>query len=170
MSEAGVSIEQAAERANNLCLQALRALVELKDYKDEVGDDAEYRSRKDAAWAAARQALASHKLVDPQFGMHVDDWLDCPSFGNDGAEDYARFVIDWFRLPAWKQTAYKPFMSGFQLFCTYKENRYRCTGASRMGDVWLARDFRRVDGYDLRVDVGDCSDWSPVSEAPTAHI
>lgn len=47
-----------------------------------------------------------------------------------------------------------------KLFCQYKGKRYRCTGASRMGDVWLAEDFSRDSGYDLRVNVGECSDWS----------
>lgn len=28
-----------------------------------------------------------------------------------------------------------------------------------MGDVWLAEDIQRENGYDLRVDVSKCSNW-----------
>ena len=51
-------------------------------------------------------------------------------------------------------------MQNFKLFCTHSGTRYRCTGASRMGDVWLAKDVKRDTGYDLRVDVTECSDWA----------
>jgi hypothetical protein len=30
-----------------------------------------------------------------------------------------------------------------------------------MGDVWLATDFKRDTGYDLRVDVEECTNWAP---------
>ena len=88
---------------------------------------------------------------------HIDEWLDTPSF--DVNENYAKFVIDYFRLPAWKHNAYERWMMVFELFCTYEDKRYRCTGASRLGDVWLAKDFHQVNGYDLRVDVDKCSNW-----------
>jgi hypothetical protein len=55
----------------------------------------------------------------------------------------------------------KKQMELFKLFCTYKDERYRVTGASRMGDIWLAKDFNRDVGYDLRVDLDECSGWTP---------
>lgn len=51
-------------------------------------------------------------------------------------------------------------MEDYKLFCMYKGERYRCTGASRMGDVWLHSDFSQDTGYEHRVDVEECSDWS----------
>lgn len=90
---------------------------------------------------------------------HIDEWLDRPVFG-DKAEAYAKFVLSFKRMPAWMNMAFKPWMGQFKLFCTYKGERYRCTGASRMGDVWLTKDFNRESGYDLRIDVDDCSEWS----------
>ena len=36
----------------------------------------------------------------------------------------------------------------------------RCTGASRLGDVWLTSDFNQEMGYEKRVDVEECSNWS----------
>ena len=90
--------------------------------------------------------------------MHVDDWLDTPTL--DEYENYAKFVLDYKRLPAFKQLAYAEWMSQFKLFCTYKGARYRCTGASRLGDIWLTKNFARENGYEHRVDVDDCSEWS----------
>lgn len=92
--------------------------------------------------------------------LHVDDWLDTPNFHHCIGEDYAKFVLDYHRWPAWKQQAYHQWMRHYKLFCTYEGQRYRCIGASRMGDVWLTSNFDREYGYDLRVDVEKCSDWS----------
>ena len=87
---------------------------------------------------------------------HVDDFVH-----THGGDPYARWVLMHFRLPAAMMLDFRPFMERHRLFCTYRGERYRVTGASRMGDVWLAEDFERVDGYDHRVDVDDCSDWGP---------
>lgn len=90
--------------------------------------------------------------------MHVDDFLDSPRLPSDPA-NYAGFFLEIARMPAWKQFAYEPFMRQHKLFCTYADKRYRVTGASRLGDVWLTEDHNRQHGYDLRVDIADCSDW-----------
>ena len=88
--------------------------------------------------------------------LHVDDWLDAPA--TDDAEKMAKEFLEHCRRPAinmdWKWIEANP------LFCTYKGERFRCIGASRLGDVWLTRHFERGNGYDLRIDVADCSDWS----------
>ena len=89
--------------------------------------------------------------------MHVDEFID----HNFGEHKYARWVLLYFRLPAVLNLEFREFMKDHKLFCNYKGNRYRCTGASRMGDVWLTKDFNRDGGYDLRVDVEDCSEWGP---------
>lgn len=92
---------------------------------------------------------------------HVDQWLDTPSLNKDSeGEDYAKFVLDYKRMPAYKQFAYSKWMSQFKLFCTYEGKRFRCTGASRLGDVWLTSNFDQENGYTHRVDVAMCSDWS----------
>ena len=90
---------------------------------------------------------------------HVDEWLDMPSFDDDG-EIYAKFVLDYCRMPAWKKHAYAKWMSQYRLFCTYDGQRFRCNGASRLGDVWLTPDYEQASGYKLRVDVKKCSEWS----------
>ena len=93
---------------------------------------------------------------------HVDEFIDFgSSLGNkDNSEIYARWVLNHFRLPAVTNNAFDSIMSRHLLFCQYKGDKYRVTGASRMGDIWLAKDFKRKYGYDLRVCVDDCTAWS----------
>ena len=87
--------------------------------------------------------------------MHVDEFID--DFSKD---KYARFFFMPHRLPAFMQFDFGEWIKQYKLFCTYKGNWYRCTGASRLGDVWLTKDFNREIGYDLRVDVEECMNWS----------
>lgn len=91
--------------------------------------------------------------------MHVDEFID----GEFGKHKYARWVLNHFRLPAVLKNDFSEFMENNKLFCEYQGKRYRCTGASRLGDVWLAEDYNRVNGYDLRVDVENCTHWSSVT-------
>lgn len=86
--------------------------------------------------------------------MHVDDFID--SFESDA---YAAFVLHHMRLPATLKHKFAPFTKERLLFCTYEGARYRVTGASCRGDVWLAKDPSRDTGYDLRVAVDTCSEW-----------
>lgn len=94
---------------------------------------------------------------------HIDDWLDdvrMPGQITEG-EAYARWWLELARFPAWKQMLYRPIMTENRmvLFCTYEGERYRVTGASRLGDVWLTSQFSQRDGYEHRVDVAKCTDW-----------
>jgi hypothetical protein len=86
---------------------------------------------------------------------HVDDFID-----DCDTDEYAAFVLDWFRRPAIAHARFGKWMAQFRLFCTFEGARYRCTGASRMGDVWLSADFKRENGYEKRVAVDDCKEWS----------
>jgi hypothetical protein len=90
---------------------------------------------------------------------HVDEWLDEITF--DENEAYAKFVLDNMRWPAWKKTFYEKWMRPHKLFCTYEGDRWRVTGASRMGDVWLTKNFDQETGYQKRVDVDACTAWGP---------
>jgi hypothetical protein len=90
--------------------------------------------------------------------QHVDVWLSTPTCSEAG-EMYAKFVLDYMRKPAWFQIGASRWMRAFPLFCTYAGSRWRVTGASRLGDVWLAHDPTREVGHDLRVGVTDCSEW-----------
>ncbi len=74
---------------------------------------------------------------------------------------YARFALLLFRLPAVHRIAFADLIRQYTLFCTYKGVRYRVTGASRMGDIWLTPDFTQETGYKLRVAISECSEFGP---------
>jgi len=65
--------------------------------------------------------------------------------------------LNHFRRPAVDKD--NDWLSAHVLSCEYRGERYRCIGASRLGDVWLTKDFSRENGYDLRIDVAECSSW-----------
>ena len=95
---------------------------------------------------------------------HIDDWLDEPK--TDEQEKLAQEWLDKFRMPAWDKlqerrdgSSVETWLRGYRLTCDYQGKSYRCTGASRMGDVWLTSNMEQIDGYDLRVDVEDISNW-----------
>lgn len=89
--------------------------------------------------------------------MHVDDFIDEHPFEHN----YARWFFLLHRLPAILKTDFHEWIKDYELYCTYEGERWRVTGASRLGDVWLAKDFERTKGYDKRVDLEECSNWSP---------
>lgn len=92
---------------------------------------------------------------------HVDDFIDgAYTAHDDAAANYARFFLMLKRLPAGLQRAFDAQIRPYRLFCTHAGVRWRCTGASRMGDVWLAADPTQEHGYDERVNIATCSDWS----------
>ena len=86
---------------------------------------------------------------------HVDDFVSY----SYGKEEYARWFIFLARLTAALKIDWQEYIGQYKLFCTYEGKRYRVTGASRIGDVWLAKDFNRETGYDLRVDLAGCTEW-----------
>ena len=88
--------------------------------------------------------------------MHDDEFID--SLTTDA---YASWVLALFRFPAILKLKFNAYTDQFKLFATYKGKRYRVTGASRLGDVWLAEDFTRDIGYDLRVPIDECIEWGP---------
>lgn len=92
--------------------------------------------------------------------MHIDDFIDGGYFNQSESEKYARWCFLLFRLPALLQHDFKEYTKQYKLFCTYKDQKYRVTGASRLGDIFLSKDFNREYGYDKRVLYTDCLDWS----------
>jgi hypothetical protein len=89
---------------------------------------------------------------------HIYDWLDEPPAEMSAGEKFAREFLNEFTKPACEKN--HAMLDATKLFCTYQGKRYRCTGASRMGDVWLTADFNRGTGYDLRIEVDGITEWS----------
>ena len=87
---------------------------------------------------------------------HVDDFVD----DYEGPK-YPRWFFFLHRLPAHLKACFHEYIAPNKLFCTFNGQRWRVTGASRMGDIWLSPNFERENGYEKRVDLDDCSNWGP---------
>ena len=91
---------------------------------------------------------------------HVDNFIWAIEPSADEGTRYARWMLMHMRLPAVQQMQWADFIGKYRkLFTTHDGKRYRVTGASHLGDVWLSRDHKRDCGYDLRVSVAECSQW-----------
>jgi hypothetical protein len=91
--------------------------------------------------------------------LHVDDFID--DFSKNTPElKYARWFFMLHRLPSNLVVDFQALISPYRLFCTYAGKRYRVTGASQMGDIWLNTDQTKDYGHELRVDVTLCDQWS----------
>lgn len=92
---------------------------------------------------------------------HVDKFIHSIACRPPGPinERYAAWWLYNARLMAAYKITFQPFLDLFELYCDFGGLRYRVTGASRLGDVWLAKDPQRKTGYDLRVAAADCSNW-----------
>ena len=94
--------------------------------------------------------------------LHVYDWLELPS-AND-AEKAAREWLDKFTLGVMEkyEQGIDKWLARYRVTVEWKGKRYTCSGASRMGDVWL-----KTEGspsfYDHRVNVEELSNWKRLS-------
>jgi len=78
-------------------------------------------------------------------------------------EKYARWVLNHYTLSAMCKLDFNEFMEGNLLFGMYEGKKYRITGASRLGDVWLHSELDPAKAkafYEKRVCVDDISDWT----------
>lgn len=94
--------------------------------------------------------------------LHVDDFIDdsfepWPDIGDSA---HARWFFLHRRLPAMLFYSFQKYIEPIHLYCTYEGVRYRVTGASRMGDVWLTTNLLQDTGYEKRVDVRKCTKFS----------
>ena len=87
--------------------------------------------------------------------MHVDYFIE-----DETQDSYARLVFEILRLPAEKFTEVDHILSYHPLYCTYKQARFKVSGCSSMGDVWLVSDPEATHSYDHRVNIMECSEWS----------
>ena len=102
----------------------------------------------------------SHKAFLGSIAESVQDWIDCICESDPEAVKYAKWYINNMLVPAVFQRPFKQVMKDIKLFCTYKGTRWRVTGASRLGDVWLTKNIDKDTGYGERVNVSDITEWS----------
>jgi hypothetical protein len=86
---------------------------------------------------------------------HVDEFIY-----DNSTDKYASWCLLLFRLQAINHFKFSEFLKEYPLYCTFENKRYRVTGASRLGDIWLNEDSNQSIGYSKRVDVNACSDFS----------
>jgi hypothetical protein len=148
----GLSAQVTNARASAV-IEAARTVI--AQAKDEIVND----------WAKSATSQPVTSTIAPRLPgsrepVHVDVWLEGAVRSRDPGKRYAAFFLHHARLSASAQLAFKQFLPYLPLFCSYRGERFRCTGASRLGDVWLLRDHSRDHGFDLRVDVVECEGWS----------
>jgi hypothetical protein len=109
------------------------------------------------------QSLKSNQARLPAGAVHVDEWLDRTPmyFGDEKILGYVHFMLHHFRTHASWMIAHKEALDQHKLFVTYEGKRYRVTGASRMGDIYLHLDHKQDGGYTCRVglDFSKLTDW-----------
>jgi len=118
----------------------------------------------DRALQIAKEAIA--KGSAPKELLHVYDWLNLPP-ANDAERD-AKEWLDKFCQPAYTkhENGVDKWLARYQVTVEWKGTRYICSGASRMGDVWL-KTKDSTDFYDHRVDVEELSNWKRITLPPT---
>ncbi len=89
---------------------------------------------------------------------HVDDFIDDPE-----TDVHASWFFMLFRLPESLKHKFGQQIQDLdlRLYCSWRGRRYRVTGCSRMGDVWLSKNLNRGGpGYGYRVEINELSGWS----------
>lgn len=90
--------------------------------------------------------------------MHVYDWIDLPPANN--AEKDAKEWLNEFCRPAYLKR--ENWLARYRVTVEWKGKRFTCSGASRMGDVWLKTEGSS-NFYDHRVNVDELSNWKRLS-------
>lgn len=102
-------------------------------------------------------------MSNTQNPLHVDEWIEnkhMSSEPNTEAEKMAMAFLFIKGLDAVSNMICTPLMKDIKIFCTFKNETYRVTGCSRLGDVWINSNLDEENGYTNRVNVEECSNWS----------
>ena len=86
---------------------------------------------------------------------HVDDYVNEPD-----ADSIAKEFLEHARRYVTNQN--KAWLAANRPWVMWRGRRYRCVGASRLGDVWLKTEPNVMNPgafYDYRVDVAELSGW-----------
>jgi hypothetical protein len=127
--------------------------------------EADIQTYMDWFMVRARQPPnGARELVKAQGDIFVDDWLaQTPMYTDEDEKilNYVHFMLNHFRHSATWQIAHREFMAPYKLFVTYEGKRWRVTGASRMGDIYLQSKFDKDVAYDKRValNFNKLTDW-----------
>jgi ribosomal protein S27AE len=97
--------------------------------------------------------------------LHVYDWLKTPPI-DDGERD-AKEWLDKFTMSAYHKYINKidDWLKRYCLTVEWRGKRYICSGASRLGDVWLRKPGSE-NYYDYRVELAELSNWKRTDVSP----
>lgn len=131
---------------------------------EDTGDEHEFRFEDinidDENFLALMPFSLSSKVSTNNLTMSVQDWIDGISTEDDFGTMYAKWWMNSMLAPAAWLQSFRKVMKDINLFCTYKGKRWRVTGGSRLGDIWLTSDPTKDIGYEERVYVTECDQWS----------
>lgn len=95
--------------------------------------------------------------------MHIEDFLTKRlTDEDDEILHYVQLALSYFYyVPAITQMCIvRTQMKYMPLFCTVNGVRYKVTGVSSMGDLFLHTDINIEMGYKIRVDFDVCQAWA----------
>jgi hypothetical protein len=106
----------------------------------------------------------SETKISPQKYENVFDWINSSSL--DSREDLAKGWVREFLKPSVVkhelngnyQININYWLDKFKVTVEWRNKRYICCGASRLGDVWLKSEGSK-SFYDHRVDINELSNW-----------
>lgn len=131
-----------------------------------IKDSSDYIYVEDCCYIFQNINNENNHEIEVDGFSHIDNYID--SFSYFGKEDdkeremvdYSKFFFLLKRLPAYMQIRFEPWIKEFKLFCIYKGKKYRVTGCSRMGDIWLNKNFSDDHGYDHRVMIDEVTNFT----------
>jgi len=95
--------------------------------------------------------------VEEKKDIHVDDYIW--DYSSDPKDNYAKYVLMHFRLPATQKSVWSRFVKDYKLFCDYEGKTFAVIGASRLGDIWLTDNLAGEFPYQKRVMVNQVSNF-----------
>jgi hypothetical protein len=94
--------------------------------------------------------------------LHVNRFLQQDNTGKDKKQlDYAKFVLRYLAINKKDRDDFKPWMSQFELYCTYKDIRYKVLCVTSLGELGLTTTFDVPLAEEL-VSYTECSNWSSI--------
>lgn len=107
------------------------------------------------------------KTESKKFEYDVHCFIEMGTLGLDkdvaarmGNVAYARWVMNQYNGSANLMMETEQYIRQHKLYCTYNGKRHKYVGHSRLGDVWLTKNFQS-DNYQYRVSITELSDFGP---------
>jgi hypothetical protein len=95
--------------------------------------------------------------------LHVNRFLQQDNTGADKQQlDYAKFVLRYLAINKKDRDDFNPWMSQFELYCTYKDIRHKVVCVTSLGELGLTPNFDVPLAEEL-VSYTECSNWSSIS-------